>query len=95
MKATIDVVVVLPCAPATATPYFRRINSASISARGMTGMWRARASATSGLSGRTADDTTTTSAAPTLPAAWPSCTRTPSPARRRVMSEDFASDPPT
>ena len=36
--ATIDVVVVLPCMPAMAMPYFRRISSASISARGMTGM---------------------------------------------------------
>jgi hypothetical protein len=32
-----------------ATPYFIRINSASISARGMTGMRRSRARATSGL----------------------------------------------
>ena len=36
--ATIEVVVVLPCEPAMAMPYFRRISSASISARGMTGM---------------------------------------------------------
>ena len=31
--ATMEVVVVLPCMPAMATPYFSRINSASISAR--------------------------------------------------------------
>ena len=31
--ATIEVVVVLPCMPAIAIPYFNRINSASISAR--------------------------------------------------------------
>ena len=37
--ATIEVVVVLPCMPAMAMPYFRRISSASISARGITGMW--------------------------------------------------------
>ena len=48
--ATIDVVVVLPCIPAMAMPYFRRINSASISARWMTGIWSLRASAISGLS---------------------------------------------
>ena len=36
--ATIEVVVVLPCMPAMAMPYFSRINSASISARWMTGM---------------------------------------------------------
>ena len=39
--ATIEVVVVLPCIPAMAMPYFRRISSASISARWMTGMCRA------------------------------------------------------
>ena len=39
--ATIEVVVVLPCEPATATVCgFRRINSASISARGITGIER-------------------------------------------------------
>ena len=65
ISATIDVVVVLPCAPATAMPTRRRISSASISARGMTGTCRARASATSGLSAAIADDTTTTSASPT------------------------------
>ena len=44
------VVVVLPCVPATAMPCFRRISSASISARGTTGMPRSRAASTSGLS---------------------------------------------
>ena len=38
--ATIEVVVVLPCVPAIAMPYFRRISSASISARAITGMPR-------------------------------------------------------
>ena len=56
------VVVVLPCEPAITTPCLSRISSPSISARGITGMCRARAACTSGLSGRTADDTTTTSA---------------------------------
>ena len=55
-SAIIDVVVVLPWAPATATLYFRRINSASISARGMTGMRRRVASTISGLVGRTAEE---------------------------------------
>ena len=36
--ATRLVVVVLPCVPAIAMPCFRRISSASISARGTTGM---------------------------------------------------------
>jgi hypothetical protein len=38
--ATIEVVVVLPWVPATATLSLRRINSASISARRTTGMRR-------------------------------------------------------
>ena len=55
-SATIEVVLVLPCAPATAMPNRSRISSASISARGITGIRRRAASATSGLSGRTADE---------------------------------------
>ena len=51
-----EVVVVFPWVPAIAIPYFIRINSASISARGMTGIFRARAASTSGLSGRTAEE---------------------------------------
>ena len=50
--ATMEVVVVLPCMPAMAMPYFRRISSASISARWMTGMCSSCASATSGFSVR-------------------------------------------
>ena len=60
-EARIEVVVVLPCEPATAMPYFMRISSASISARGITGMPRSRAETTSGLSGCTALEITTTS----------------------------------
>ena len=56
------VVVVLPCVPAMAMPWRRRMSSASISARGTTGMRRARAAPTSGLSGLTAVETTTASA---------------------------------
>src|SRR5437660_825730 len=59
-EATIEVVVVLPWAPATAMPYFKRINSASISARGITGIFLLCASMTSGLSGFTAEEVTTT-----------------------------------
>ena len=61
-EATIEVVVVLPCAPAMAMLYFSRISSASISARGITGMDACLAASTSGLSCPTADDVTTTSA---------------------------------
>ena len=46
------VVVVLPCVPAMAMPCFKRISSASISARGTTGIPCSRAATTSGLSAR-------------------------------------------
>ncbi len=69
--ATIEVVVVFPWEPATATAYFSRISSANISARGTTGIFRARAATTSGLSLRTADEITTTSAATRFSAWWP------------------------
>ena len=45
------VVVVLPCVPAIAIPWRKRISSASIIARGTMGMLRARAAIISGLSG--------------------------------------------
>ena len=64
-----DVVVVLPWAPAMAIPYRNRISSASISARGITGTPRLRASLTSGFDGRTAVEVTTTWASPTFAAA--------------------------
>src|SRR6185437_15021098 len=84
--AIIEVVVVLPCIPATAMPYFSRINSASISARWMTGIFRARASTTSGLSLLTAELVTTTSLAAAFAAAWPSNTLAPSPTSRSVTA---------
>lgn len=71
MVAINEVVVVLPCEPATATPYFIRISSASISARGITGICSCRAVTTSGLSAFTAEDTTTTSAPCICAAACP------------------------
>ena len=53
-----EVVVVLPCVPATAMPYFMRISSASISARGITGIFSSRARTTSGFENVTADEMT-------------------------------------
>ena len=95
-RAIIDVVVVFPCEPATAIENRSRISSASISARGMTGMPRRFASTTSGFVGRTADENTTTSASPTCSAACPSYTVTPSfDSSRLVAPERFASDPLT
>ena len=58
--ATIEVVVVLPWVPATATLDFSRISSASISARRTTGRFRARAASSSGLPGLIAEEITTT-----------------------------------
>src|SRR5580658_808003 len=46
----IEVVVVLPCVPATAIAHLRRISSPSISARRTTGTRRVRAATSSGLS---------------------------------------------
>ena len=57
---------VFPCEPASATAYLRRISSASISARGMTGIFRRFAATTSGLSFFTAELITTTSTSVTL-----------------------------
>ncbi len=60
--ATRLVVVVFPCVPPMAMPNFARINSASISARGITGTNCARAATLSGLSGLMAELRTRTSA---------------------------------
>jgi hypothetical protein len=87
ISAIIEVVVVLPCAPATAIEKRSRISSASISARGMTGIRRCAASCTSGFIGFTADDTTTTSAPSTCRAACPSSIRTPNVANRSVTGD--------
>jgi hypothetical protein len=52
--ATIEVVVVLPCVPATPTENCSRISSASISARRTSGRRRVRPATISGLSAFTA-----------------------------------------
>ena len=61
MAPTSDVVVVLPWVPATAMPYLRRINSASISALRTTVMPRRFASITSGFPAAIADEITSRS----------------------------------
>jgi hypothetical protein len=58
--ATRLVVVVLPCVPATAMEYRKRISSPSISARATTGIRCANAASISGLPRAIALDTTTT-----------------------------------
>ena len=60
-----------------AMPCLKRISSASIIARGTTGIWASRARITSGLSAFTAEETTTASAEATFSAAWPITIRMP------------------
>jgi hypothetical protein len=93
--ATSDVVVVFPWVPPIAMPNLIRISSASISARRITGIFAARAATTSALSGRTAEDTTTTSTPSTFSATWPVRMSPPSAARRFVVSEALRSEPRT
>src|SRR5579875_3471464 len=76
-KPTSAVVVVLPWVPAIAIPSARAVSRPSTSAWLSTGMPRARAARTSGLSWATAAVTTTRSAASTCAAAWPVYTGTP------------------
>ena len=64
-----EVVVDLPCVPATATTVSSAIVAASASERCSTGSPAARAAASSGLSGRIAEPATTVWASPRLPAA--------------------------
>ena len=83
--ATIEVVVVLPWVPATATFDFSRISSASISARRTTGRFRARAASSSGLPGLIAEEMTTTCAPSRFSAFWPMKTVAPFAASRSVI----------
>ena len=63
---------VLPCVPATAMPYFRRISSASISARRTTVMpRRARRARPRGCPSATAEETTTRSTPSRWSGEWP------------------------
>ena len=89
------VVVVFPCVPATAMPCFSRMSSASISARGTTGMPFSRAATTSLFMPSTALDTTTTSARPRFVAACPIDICAPSSVSRRVAGPLAMSEPLT
>src|SRR3990172_2555016 len=93
--ATIEVVVVLPCAPAMATPYLSRMSSASISARGITGICFSLAATTSTLSFFTADEMTTTCGEATFSARCPIKISPPSFLSRSVVSDAFMSEPET
>ncbi len=94
--ATSEVVVVLPCDPAMATPYFTRISSASISARAMTGMPRALGLDDLGIGlgdgAREHDDVCPVHVFGTVPDVERA---RPAPTRRRVMSFSLRSEPDT
>ena len=86
---------VLPWVPATATPCFMRMSSASISARGITGIPASRAATTSTFVGPTAEERTTTWQPSTCSAACPTKIRTPRLARRWVVGPSRRSEPET
>ncbi len=77
--AIIDVVVVFPCAPATAIVRFSRLICSSRSARGRSGSPRSRAATRSGFSAGIAVEwkTSTPSPAGTFAASCPTWTSTP------------------
>ena len=88
--ATIVVVVVLPCVPATAMLDLSRISSASISARRTTGRPRWRGPRrVRGCPVLIAEEMTTTSAPSRLSAACPSKIRAPRSSSRSVILERF------
>jgi len=93
IAAHIEVVVVLPCVPPTAIDHLRRISSASISARRTTGRCRSRAARSSGLSGFTALETTTTPASPRFSGRCPIIVFTPSAASRLTFAFSARSEP--
>ncbi len=72
---SIAVVVVLPLAPATATPRAPASRAARAWERCSTGRPAARAATSSGLSSRTAEETTTVSTPSRWAASWPTHTR--------------------
>ena len=95
---SMEVVVVLPCVPATAITRRPAMTEASAAARCRTRIPRRVASASSGLSARMALDTTSVSPGPRrprLPAACPMCTLAPSACSSSSSAESFASLPDT
>ena len=90
-----EVVVVLPWVPATATTRRPAITAASAAERGSIRRPRRTASTNSGLSSRTAVETTTVSASPTCAASWPRWTRAPSSRSACRIGESLPSLPLT
>ena len=91
------VVVVLPCAPATAIVRFSALNSRSSSARGTTVRPRSAAASSSGLSAPIAVERTTSvsGAAGRLDASCPARASMPAPRSRSSAGESARSEPLT
>ena len=90
-----EVVVVLPCVPATATTRLPCISDSSAAERGSSRRPSRTASTTSGLSSRTAVDTTTLSASCTCEASCPTSTRAPRARSDASTGPSWASEPVT
>ena len=89
-----EVVVVLPWVPATATVLgYRRVIIPSSLARSSRGMPRSLAAASSGLAALTAAVNTTSSAFPTFSAAWPIWIGIPRERSRFTLSDSLTSEP--
>src|SRR5215208_1695333 len=93
--ATIEAVVVLPCAPLTAIVRFMRDSSPSRSARCRIAAPAARAAASSGLSSGIAVETTTSAPTDRLAASWPTAASIPAVRRRSITGESTLSEPDT
>ncbi len=83
-QASIAVVVVLPCVPATAISRFSPHSSASSSPRRRRSWPRSRASASSGLSAPIAVETITSAPSGRLSASWPTTGASPAARSRSI-----------
>ena len=90
-----EVVVVFPCVPATATDFFPTINIANASALVKTSIPALWAAVISTLVSPIAPDAITRWAPLTFSASWPINTSAPSDSRESTMADRFISDPLT
>ena len=95
ISESMEAVVVFPCVPETARHRRGAQMAASISERATTRMPLARASPSSGFSGRTAGEYVTASAPATFSALWPTATVMPWERSRSATGESFRSEPDT
>ena len=94
-RASIELVVVLPCVPATAMVRRLEAMAGRISPRLTTGTPRSSAARTSGLLSRMADEMATRAASPMLAGSWPMATGTPSARSLATTGPSRRSDPVT